>query len=99
MPSDEWVVEVKIMDRIFKQFHADGDIKKGKFITERLAKIILKEYPLFKSDLVHSYIKQRLFVRMTFLNNKIIESKKRKNRIANDGKPTQQEKKIKRLTK
>lgn len=100
MPSDEWVGQVTIMDRIFKQFHSDGQIKKGKFITERLTKIVLEDNPSFKPDLVHSYLKQRLFVRMKFLNNKLAEAKKKKKRSCNDvEKPTQKQKKIKKLTK
>lgn len=101
MPSDEWLEQVKSMDRIFKQFHSEGQIKKGKYITERLTKIVIKEFPNYKPDLVYSYLKQRLFVRMKFLNMQLIESKKRKKRPSSDvvEKPTQQQKKIKKLTK
>lgn len=78
-PSEEWMKNVEKMETFFNKFHK-GTLRTGKNIVIRTHKYISKKCPNVPQILVKSFSKQRIFIRIKYLNcqRKLAQGVKRK---------------------
>ena len=79
-PSNEWVEQVNTMESYFQKFHKNK-FKRGKGIIARTGKYIRKYLNDIPPELVKEFCRQRIFIRIKFLNLKKETKLRRKDRF------------------
>lgn len=76
-PSKQWMKQVHIMEKKFNQFHGKTSIKSGQNIVKRTTNFLANTLNISK-ELIEDFSRQRIFVRIKYLNTKSTSSVKRK---------------------
>lgn len=82
-PSDEWLDQVQRMDKYFVKLHKDN-FKFKKHIIKRTTRYISTKVTDVQNELVASFARQRVFVRIKFLNIKKEEKQTEKRKASSD---------------
>ncbi|KAJ8933836.1 hypothetical protein NQ314_013758 [Rhamnusium bicolor] len=77
--SDKWAQQVEEMEKYFNKFHKEN-FRQGKYIVKRTINYITKKVNEMQisHELIKSFCRQRVFVRIKFLNMKRHEYKEKK---------------------
>lgn len=94
-PSEEWKAKVFKMDKYFQKFHNDSFMVK-KNIVEKTTDYLSTKIADVPEELLKSFCKLRVIVRIKFLNKKQ-EQEKQKKRQASDDKGNRILKKMKKI--
>ncbi|KAJ8938914.1 hypothetical protein NQ314_011290 [Rhamnusium bicolor] len=75
-PSDKWAQQVEKMEKYFNKFHKEN-FRQGKHIVKRTINYITKKVSEMQisHELIKSFCRQRVFIRIKFLNMKRHEYK------------------------
>lgn len=66
-PSEEWAKIIKKMDKYFISLHKDK-FQGGKNIIKQTSKYISKKIPQIPINIITTFVKQRIFIRIRYLN-------------------------------
>lgn len=93
-PSEEWAENVQILEKYFKKFH-NATFKKCKHIVKRTTAYLCKHNANLPKKLVESFARQRIFMRIKYLNSNCSNvSLKRKRETDSERKVIKKMKKI-----
>lgn len=77
-PSTEWKQQMDRMEKYFKKFHREEFSVKHKIIAKTTKYILKKAENSIPKKLVFSFVKNRIFIRLKFLNCKRDEAKRKR---------------------
>lgn len=80
-PSDEWTQQVTLMDKYFQKYHRQEFCDK-KDVIKKTTEYIATKVTDVPKELIHSFARQRIFVRIKFLNLKKDETKSLKRKAS-----------------
>lgn len=85
-PSSEWLSQVKIMEKYFQKYHKK-QFQEGKNIIKRTTEYITKKMNkpnIITDELISAFSRQRVFVRIKYLNAKKEKMMLRKRKLSID---------------
>lgn len=71
-PSEEWMSQALQLEEEFRQHHGVDRILKGPSVVEKLVEIATTKFPSIPREPLQTFLRQRTFIRMKFLNTVIL---------------------------